>query len=64
MVFGEVLSLSLRSFRELIGIPLVDFSFFFFFFLRDGGGRLFDAGRLLTFPTYRWELTRGGRLIE
>ena len=34
----------------------------------DGGGRLFEAGRLLTFPTYRvgansrWALIRGWAL--
>ena len=35
-----------------------------------GGGRLFEAGRLLTFPAYRvaaysrWALIRGVRLFE
>ena len=43
-----------------------------YFFLGGGGGdgRLFEAGRLLTFPAYRvgaysrWALIRGGRLFE
>ena len=28
------------------------------------GGRLFEAGRLLTYPTKGWALIRGGRLFE
>ena len=41
-----------------------------FFLGGGGGGRLLEAGRLLTFPTYRvgaysrWALIRGGRLFE
>ena len=50
--------------------PLVHFSFFFFGTGAGGGGGggLFEAGRLLTFPTYRvgaysrWALIRGWAL--
>ena len=52
----------------LINTPL-DFVHFSFF-LGGGGGRLFEAGRLLTFPTYRvgtfsrWALIRGWTLNQ
>ena len=38
----------------------------FLFFLGGGGvgGRLFEAGRLLTFLATGWALIRGGRLFE
>ena len=44
---------------------LVHFCFLFLFSFFGGDGRLFEAGRLLTFPTYRvgaysrWALIRG-----
>ena len=51
-----------------VNIPLVHFSFFVG---RGGGGgvgwggRLFEAGRLLTFPTFRVGAnSTGGRLFE
>ena len=43
---------------------------FFIFFWGGGGGHLFEAGRLLTFPTYRvgaysrWALIQGWALIN
>ena len=51
----------------LINTPL-DLVHFRFFFGGGRGGRLFEAGRLLTFPTYRvgaysrWAFTRGWAL--
>ena len=35
-----------------------------FLFSGGGGGRLFEAGRLLTFSPFRVGLIRGGRLFE
>ena len=49
------LSLSLSGQLANSGTPAVHFSF-----SRGGGWGLFEAGRLLTFPTY----TEGGRLFE
>ena len=51
----------------LIDTPL-DLVHFSFFLGGGGGGRLFEAGHLLTFPTYRvgsysrWALIRGWAL--
>ena len=50
--------------------PLVHFSFFGGGGGGGGGGRLLEAGRLLTFPTYRmgaylrWALIRGWALNQ
>ena len=49
-------------------ISALIFYLFFFFGGGGGGGRLFEAGPLLTFPTYRvsaysrWALIRGWAL--
>ena len=64
----HVRGLNILSEKIIINIPLVHI-----FFLGggggvDGGGRLFEAGRLLTFPTFRvgaysrWALIRGWAL--
>ena len=64
----HVRGLNILSEKIIINIPLVHIFFFLGGGGVDGGGRLFEAGRLLTFPTFRvgaysrWALIRGWAL--